>query len=158
MKRWYDKQQLDERQEQILLQIEHRGCWFAFWALLASIFIQSFLYGMGDLEHIAGEWLVFMALALYLMLSCTKHGIWDRKYAPTVKNNLILSISAAVVFAILFAVINYHTYQLIDGAVATAIFMFFLLFVLTFLALSLVSRLTYKRLNKLENTPDDAEK
>ena len=27
-----------------------------------------------------------------------------------------------------------------------------------FLALSLVSRLTYKRLNKLENTPDDAEK
>lgn len=64
MKRWYDKQQLDERQEQILLQIEHRGCWFAFWALLASIFIQSFLYGPGDLEHIAGEWLVFMAGAV----------------------------------------------------------------------------------------------
>lgn len=155
MKKWNDKQQLDERQEQTLLKIEHRGCWFAFWALLASIFIQSFLYGPGDIERIAGEWIVFMALALYITFACMKQGIWDRKYAPTVKNNLFISIFAALAFAVIFAAINYHNYQLVEGALATAAFMFVFLFILLFLALSFVSWLCYKRLNHLENAAED---
>lgn len=155
MKKWYDKQQLDERQEQTLLKIEHRGCWFAFWALLASIFIQSFLYGPADFEQIAGEWIVFMMLALYLIFACMKQGIWDRKYAPTTKNNLFISVFAAFAFAIVFAAINYHSYQIFSGAVATGIVMFFLIFLLCFVALSVCSKVYYKRLNHLENADED---
>ena len=35
------KNNLDERQEQELLHIEHIGVWFCFWALLAALVIQS---------------------------------------------------------------------------------------------------------------------
>lgn len=34
------KNNLDEMQEHKLLKIEHNGCWFAIWSLLAAIFIQ----------------------------------------------------------------------------------------------------------------------
>ena len=31
---------LDERQEQALLKIEHNCCWLAFWGLLTALFVQ----------------------------------------------------------------------------------------------------------------------
>ena len=34
------KNNLDERQEQMLLQVEHRGCWLAFWGLLIALMVQ----------------------------------------------------------------------------------------------------------------------
>ncbi len=39
------KNNLDERQEQRLLQIESSGFWLAFWGLLAAIVIQLFVNG-----------------------------------------------------------------------------------------------------------------
>ena len=90
------RNRLDEMQEQKLLRIECRGCWFAFWALLASIFIQQFLFGAGDFKQIAGEWIVFMVLALYLSISCMRAGIWSRSFKPAFKTNLVTSFVAAV--------------------------------------------------------------
>ena len=37
------KSNLDEMQEQAMLKIEHNGCWFAFWGLLAAMGIQMLL-------------------------------------------------------------------------------------------------------------------
>ena len=73
---------LDEMQEQRLLHIERNGCWFAFWALLISIFVQMFIFGPGNFKEIAGEWIVFMILAIYLSAACLKNGIWDRRLKP----------------------------------------------------------------------------
>ena len=75
------RNRLDEMQEQKLLRIECRGCWFAFWALLASIFIQQFLFGVGDFKQIAGEasrklssFSVYVAIVLIvLMIICLFH-------------------------------------------------------------------------------------
>ena len=36
---------LDERQEQVLLRIEHNGCWLAFWGLLAALIAEQFIFG-----------------------------------------------------------------------------------------------------------------
>ena len=71
------RNQLDERQEQIVLKIEHNGCWFAFWALLVALFVEQFIFGF-DFKYIAGEWIIFMILAVYLCGACLKNGIWDR--------------------------------------------------------------------------------
>ena len=61
------KNRLDERQEQKLLQIEHNGCWFAFWALLLSLFIQQMIFGIGEWKYVAAFWtFVIMAVLLFI--------------------------------------------------------------------------------------------
>lgn len=49
-----NKSNLDERQELKLLKIEHNGCWFAFWGLLAVMLVQLLL-GNNDAKNLAGE-------------------------------------------------------------------------------------------------------
>ena len=62
------KNRLDEMQEQRMLKIEHNGCWLAFWGLLVMLLIQEFVYGAGNWRYMAGEWIVFMCLALYMLV------------------------------------------------------------------------------------------
>ena len=85
-----NKSNLDERQELKLLKIEHNGCWFAFWGLLAVMLVQLLL-GNNDAKNLAGEWIVFMSLCVYLLTACIKNGIWDRRLKPTLKTNTIAS-------------------------------------------------------------------
>lgn len=99
------KNQLDEMQEQKLLQIEHNGCWLAFFGLLISLFVQIFLYGR-DFKIIAGEWAVFMCLAVYIVVSCLKNGIWDRRMAPVASENLKVSLLAGGICGIIFLPLN----------------------------------------------------
>ena len=62
------KSNLDERQELKLLKIEHNGCWIAFWGLLIAMAIQM-IVGNDSIKNLAGEWVVFMSLALYLSIA-----------------------------------------------------------------------------------------
>lgn len=84
------KSNLDERQELKLLKIEHNGCWIAFWGLLIVMLIQM-IVGNDSIKNLAGEWVVFMSLALYLSIDCVRNGIWDRKLKPNLKTNIIAS-------------------------------------------------------------------
>ena len=105
------KSNLDEMQELELLKIEHNGCWLAFWGLLIAMIIQSIAYGKMDFRTLAGEWIVFMMLALYLAFACVRKGIWDRKLAMNTKTNLITSAIAGIVMGIFNAVMvfkNFH--------------------------------------------------
>lgn len=97
------KNNLDERQEQILLKIEHNGCYIAFWGLLIAILAEAFIFNF-DFRTIAGEGLVFMVLSIYLFVASVKNGIWDRRFKPNFKTNLIISAVAAVIIGILVAV------------------------------------------------------
>ena len=93
------KSNLDEMQEQELLKVEHNGCWIAFWGLLAAIILQSILFGSKDFRTLAGEWIVFIALSIYLSFACIRRGIWDRRFQMNAKTILILSAAAALVTA-----------------------------------------------------------
>lgn len=99
------KNNLDERQELELLRIEHNGCWLAFWGLLIVMLIQL-LTGIDGARNLAGEWAVFMCLALYLTIACIKNGIWDRKLRPTFQTNLIASTIAAVITGVIWFLIS----------------------------------------------------
>lgn len=94
---------LDERQEQILLKIEHNACYIAFWGLLVVFVAEALIFDY-DIKMIAGEWLIFMILSIYLFIACMKNGIWDRRLKPDFKTNLIISVIAAVISGILMAV------------------------------------------------------
>lgn len=93
MKQW--KNNLDERQEQALLKIEHTGCWLAFWGLLIALMVQVIAFGP-DMGRLAGEWIVFMILSIYLVAACLKNGIWDRHFQPNAKTNLSVSLVAGL--------------------------------------------------------------
>ena len=91
---------LDEMQEQKLLGIEHNMAWLAFWGLLTAMVIQMFWFGLGRMETLLGEWIVFMLMAGYLTVCCVKNGIWDRKMKPDKQTNFLVSlIGGGAVFA-----------------------------------------------------------
>lgn len=146
---------LDERQENQLLHIEKNGCWLAFWALIASVFIQQVFFGITDIQTIAGEYIILLCLAIYLAVGCVKNGIWDRHLKADPKTNMITSAVAAILASIAFALVNYRSYQDILSAVATFVVMVFSVFIICFLALSSLSLLYKKRVKKMEDKYDE---
>jgi glucan phosphoethanolaminetransferase (alkaline phosphatase superfamily) len=152
------KNNLDEMQEQKLLKIEHYGFWFVYWGLLAAILLQVTLStdSNNKFHIIAGEWLVFMLASLYIIIACLINGIWDRRLKPNVKTNIIISLLASVLSGILFFVSSYYKYGKLAGAVATGVFTFAQIFILSFGALTLCVVIYKKRVRKLEAEDDAA--
>ena len=146
---------LDEMQEQKLLKIEHNGCWGAFWGLLAAMVIQ--LLTGAEPQAVAGEWLVFMALALYMGVACMHAGIWDRRLSNSWKVNLVISLIAALcvgLFQFAFTYLRYHepVGSLWGAAILTGV-----TFVLCFAAISIAGRITKKRQAALNSEPEEDE-
>ena len=114
------RNRLDGRQEQKMLQIEHNGCWIAFWGLAISLFVGCCL-GL-EWRNLVGEWIVFMGLSLYIVIACLKNGIWDRKLEPTPKVNLCASIIAGIVCGVLQFARSYRKYQALAGSAGGCIY------------------------------------
>ncbi|MBQ2095001.1 MAG: hypothetical protein II474_03785 [Firmicutes bacterium] len=152
------KNNLDERQEQIMLQIEHAGCWIAYWGLLISILVQEIVY-RGDFHYIVGEWIVFFILCIYVLTGCIKNGLWDRHIKPTMKNNVIASlIGAGVIFLFTFLMIIRNFPDKPVGAVAAGLISAAVVFVLCLIALSAAKRATEKKQEELEKEdPEEDE-
>lgn len=144
------KNQLDEMQEQRLLHIERNGCWFVFWALLAAIVIQMIVYKEDAAERIAGEWIVFMCLAVYIGVACIKNGIWDRKLEPTPKVNAGISLLAGVITGIILGVYNYVQFGFVTAAIWVGIINIFCVGIICFVGLTVVMMIYKKRLEKME--------
>ncbi len=154
MKKRKNKSNLDERQEQRLLRIERNACWLAFWGLLLAMAVQMVMSRGEDVRGVAGEWIVFMLLACYMMAACIKEGIWDRRLRPDWKTNLIASLLAGVAVAVFFVVVlDWETEQ----KIVTAIVMFFMTFVSCYILL-MISALVYKkRVEKLESEGEEED-
>ena len=151
------KNKLDEMQEQKMLKIEHNGCWLAFWGLFAALVIQVFIYGAGGWRNVAGEWIVFMCLALYISIDCIRNGLWDRRLLPTPAVNACVSMIAGTVVAVLNFTVSYKEYNALLGAVAAGIFLGVLCCGLCFAALTFVTSIYKKRVSHLEQEDADEE-
>ena len=138
---------LDEMQEQALLKIEHNGCWLAFWGLLAAMALQMVMRVPG--RQMLGEWIVFMALSLYIVIACLRKGIWDRYLKANWKTNLIVSLLAAVATGILVTLSNPYLSEPLDYVLVAGLTGGFT-FVLCFAALSVCTKLYRNRRNKLD--------
>ena len=141
------KNNLDEMQEQALLKIEHNGCWLAFWGLLAAMALQMVMRVPG--RQMLGEWIVFMALSLYIVIACLRKGIWDRHLKANWKTNLIVSLLAAVATGILVTLSNPYLSEPLDYVLVAGLTGGFT-FVLCFAALSVCTKLYRNRRNKLD--------
>ena len=141
------KSNLDEMQEQALLKIEHNGCWLAFWGLLAAMALQMVMRVPG--RQMLGEWIVFMALSLYIVIACLRKGIWDRHLKANWKTNLIVSLLAAVATGIFVILSNPYLSEPLDYVLVAGLTGGFT-FVLRFAALSVCTKLYRNRRNKLD--------
>lgn len=139
---------LDEMQEQALLKIEHYGFWLAFWGLLTIMAIQALL-GVA-FSSLLGEWIIFMVLCVYALVSCLRHGLWDRNLKPNLKTNLLVSILPGLAVGV-FDILLFRANEtepldyLLIGAIPALI-----TFVLCFVALTVCSALYKKRRRKLD--------
>ena len=141
------KSNLDEMQEQALLKLEHNGCWLAFWGLLAAMALQMVMRVPG--RQMLGEWIVFMALSLYIVIACLRKGIWDRHLKANWKTNLIVSLLAAVATGIFVILSNPYLSEPLDYVLVAGLTGGFT-FVLCFAALSVCTKLYRNRRNKLD--------
>lgn len=148
------KNNLDERQELKLLHIESRACWFAYWGLLVCICVQM-IFDLNDPKSLAGEWIIFMLMSLYMAAACIKNGIWDRKLKPTPKTNLLVSIAAGGVLALVLFCTSYINYRSLGGSLAIAVFMFIFTSALCFGGLLLTSKIFKTQVQKLEQEQNE---
>ncbi len=149
---------LDEMQEAKLLKIEHNGCWLAFWGLVIAMIVQLFTTDAADLPRtLAGEWILFMALAVYLGEACLRNGIWDRRLKADRKTNLIVSLVAAAAAGLVSGAVVLARYHSVSGAVASFVICFVAVSAACYLLLSLSARSYKKTLAKLEDESGEEE-
>ena len=148
------KTNLDERQELILLDIEHKACWLAFWGLLVAILAQEVIYG-GELRYVAGEWIVFMLLCVYMLHGCMKNGIWDRRLQPDNKTNALASLGAGAVVGVVCFLIVMRRADNLKIAGCAGVFAGIFTAVLCFAALSISAARYRKKLQEAEKEPEE---
>ena len=146
---------LDERQEQALLKIEHNSCWLAFWGLLIALLVQQVAFG-ADLDRIIGELVVFMMLSVYLGGACMREGIWDQRLRPDAKTNAAISgIAGLVMGVVMFMQVHGNFPDKPAGSIAAGVFAALFTGTLCFVALSVSAAAYRKRVTALEAEPDE---
>lgn len=157
--KWFSrKSNLDEMQELKLLKIESRGFWIGFFGLFAAIAAQVFFYGAESTGNMAaGEFIVFLCMAVYLIAGCLHNGIWDRHLRATPTVNIGLSLLAAAIGGLFNAVLSYRNYQSISGAFAVFIVYFLMLSAVLSITLCISSALYHRRKKRLEEENTDEE-
>ena len=147
------KSNLDEMQEQQLLKIEHNGYWFCFTGLLVAMAVQLILND--DWKLVAGEWIVFMLANFYVMFSCMRAGIWDRRLKANTRTNLVISLVAGLVTAAIWFFVIERRAGNAKISLGGAAFTFVIVAVLCFIALQISAAAMKKRQAKLNAEPAD---
>ncbi len=144
---------LDEMQEQKLLHIEKNSFWFLYGMLFLVILIQISMGGR--LREAGAEMVCFMAVSVFMVFSCLRQGIWDRRLRADWKTNLRVScVSAFIVALCSFLGIprrNLSTEMFIGVTIMCVI----ITYVVTFAVLCICSHFYRKRKEALENGEDD---
>lgn len=149
-----NKSNLDEMKEQELLKIESKGCWIAFWGLFIAYTIENFFFD--DPKIGMGELIVFIILALYLSITCIRHGIWDRRLKPNTTTNLVICLIASLFCGLyMFLSVLKRYPDKIFGSLAAGLLCTIFLFALLFAVLSLSAAAYKKKNDELNNEATD---
>lgn len=142
------RNQLDEMREQKLCKMESRGFWLLWWGLLIVMVMQC-LAGT-QARVLAGEWILFMAASLYIVIGCIRNGIWDRHIKANRTANLAGSVVAGIAI-FLFTMAKNGGYW--PGALFAGMFTL----LLCYAVLQFTARLYRQRHDQLENTEEDTD-
>lgn len=139
------KNQLDEMQEQTMCRIEGKGFWLLWAGLLLAILVQMVLRTPSS--QWVGEFVVFMAGCIYTMVECLRNGFWDRHISANTPTNVLISLFAGVVVAVVTG-LAYGSWliALIPGVITG---------VLCFVLLQVCMHAAEKRRKELDNPKDE---
>lgn len=152
------KRKIDERERMEMFKVEHYFFWFAFWGLLAALLIQQLFLGL-DFSHVAGEWIVFMVMAVGSCIGYARKGIYDGGISkPGTKSYAIYSFAGSLLFSIVIGLGMYFRWKTSIGVTLGCIAICFtFLFALLFVCLWATGTWIKKRRKKLEQVYDDLE-
>lgn len=148
------KKVVDERQELELLKIEKMGFWSMYWMLLASFLYQE-MFLEAPFSQWAGEFVVFMAASVYVLIACMRKGQWDYYSQPTMKGYFMYSLIGSGIFTIVVGASKYMKYAAVKEhiwSVGLPIvgLLFSFTFILMFVSLAGFGHLTKIRRAQLE--------
>ena len=155
MKKKDKKSLLDERQELVLKSIGEHGFWYAYWALLISVIVQMLVFKEQVLEHIAGEWIIFMCMSIYMTVRCFKAGIWSRSLKPDHRTNLIVGLIASVAATLFIGIDNYLRYHSLIGSLVASVVFFIFIFTVVTVALFITKYFYDKKVMDLESDSEE---
>ena len=135
---------LDEREQQVLGQIEHKALNAAEILLILAIVVQLLLGA--DFRQIAGECMVMIVLTIGMIAAYVHSGIWDTDAAPSSGGNLRFSLFTGAGAGLL----TFGLKKNILFALAMALGMFILTFVLLTFLMNSVRRRQEKQAEELE--------
>ena len=139
------KNQLDEMQEQTMCRIEGKGFWLLWVGLFLAILVQMVLRTPSS--QWVGEFVVFMAGCIYTMVECLRNGFWDRHISANTPTNVLISLFAGVVVAVVIGLAyGYWLIALIPGVITG---------VLSFVLLQVCMHVAEKRRKELDNPKDE---
>ena len=92
---------LTQAQEKDFLKIQATGCKIAFLGLFAVMIVQMLLDNH-SWKSLIGEALVFLALSVFIIMSCLKKGIWNKNAKPNLKTNVVISFIVSSIVGLLF--------------------------------------------------------
>ena len=139
------KNQLDEMQEQTMCRIEGKGFWLLWVGLFLAILVQMVLRTPSS--QWVGEFVVFMAGCIYTMVECLRNGFWDRHISANTPTNVLISLFAGVVVAVVIGLAyGYWLIALIPGVITG---------VLSFVLLQVCMHAAEKRRKELDNPKDE---
>lgn len=151
------KNNLDEMQEQKLLHIEGSCFWILYVMLLVSVIGQTLFLEAGPRE-VLPELICFLSISAVMVIRCVKNGIWDRRFKPDCKTNLLFSIVGGVIVCLLQPVsylVNPDRWYSVEGMVFTMVFTGVITFVMTFVLLSISAGATRRRREELEQEEEE---
>ena len=149
------KTNLDEQQERKLLEIESRGCWLVFWGLFIAVLVETL--AMDDIRAFGGELVLLMGLALYLVISCVRAGIWDRRLDMSRKTCLLGSLSGGLCLAVYGFAHSYMRSHRPLVALCSGVIGGLIVFALIYFTLRLAARATKKRQDALNAEPEEED-
>lgn len=152
------KNVVDERERMEMYKVEHYMFWFAFWALLVSIFGQL-IFMKASFGQIAGEWTVFMLMAVGTVIGEFRGGHYDYISSPGWRSYLAYSVGGTAAFVLLIllnGMLRGYYDSIGDMALAVSV-SGGIMFVLLYVSLSIGGALVKKRRKKLEEEFDDED-
>lgn len=146
------KKTVDERQELELMKIERAGFWVLFFALTADILLKVLFFQV-PVGELIGEHIAFFAGCITIIAGCTKRGLWTYYSVPCLRDYLVHSLAATVIFTILFAAAMAlrGVRHLAGITLAFAVFIFLLMFGV----LAAMGKYTKRKQKKLDDTYGD---
>lgn len=136
---------LDEREQQVLGQIEHIALNAAEALLISAVVIQ--LWFGADFKQIAGESIILLLLAVGMIAAFVHSGIWDTDAAPSRKGNFRYSLFTGIGAGLLTFGLNGNGIF----AVVLGLGMFLLAFVLLTLLMKSVRRRQERQAEEFES-------